>query len=63
MRKWIKINGYKINVTKIVAICPLKTIGSESFIEVYFSGGPLLIRMPSEEEAVQAHSHLSLLAR
>ena len=63
MKKWIKINGYKINVKKIVAICPLKMIGDQSFIEVHFSGGPLVIRMPSQEEAVKAHSHLSLLAR
>ena len=63
MKKWIKINGYKINITKVVAICPLKTIGDQSFIEVYFSGGPLLIRMPSKEEAVKAHRHLSLMVR
>ena len=63
MRKWIKINGYKINVTKVVAICPIKTIGDQSFIEVYFSGGPMLIRMPSTEEAVEAHGRLSLLVR
>ena len=63
MKKWIKINGYKINTTKVVAICPLKTIGDQSFLEVYFSGGPLLIRMPSKEEAVKAHSQLSLMVR
>ena len=64
MRKWIKINGYKINVTKVVALFPIRDLGEEFGIEVYFVGGnSLVIRMPNEEEAVEAHSHLSLLLR
>ena len=64
MRKWIKINGYKINVTKVVALFPIRDLGEEFGIEVYFVGGnSLVIRMPSREEAVEAHSHISLLLR
>ena len=63
MRKWIKINGYKIKVTKVVALCPVRDLGGEFGVEVCFSGESLLIPMPNEEEAVKAHSHLSLLLR
>ena len=42
MKKWIKINGYKINVTKLVAIFPIRDLGEEFGIEVYFVGGELL---------------------
>ena len=64
MKKWIKINGYKINVTKLVAIFPIRDLGEEFGIEVYFVGGnSLVIPMPTKEEAIKAHSHLSLLVR
>ena len=71
MRKWIKINGYKINITKVVAIGPIRehqptrcgSLESEFDIEVYFSGESLLIPMPNKEEAAKAHGHLSLLLR
>ena len=59
MRKWMNINGYKIKLTKIVAICPIKELEGKFFIEVYFSGEFLSIRMPSEEEALKAHSRLT----